>query len=100
MLLHLDEGKAVTMHPVDLLLPLGVGPGENNSGFPAAQLATKRGHGQGRKARGRRPGISPAACKSIGEQRHSEEEEDMPYVGLVKAIRTNVFDESKLQQWD
>lgn len=94
MLLHLDEGKAVTMHPVDLLLPLGVGPSENSSGFPAAQLATKRGHGQGRKARGRRPGISPAACKSIGEEKHSQEE-DILYLGLVKGITINVFDDSR-----
>lgn len=62
------------MHPVDLLLPLGVGPAENSSGFPSAPLATKRGHGQ-RKARGRRPGLLAAACKGIGEEEPVEEED-------------------------
>lgn len=73
MLLHLDEGKSVTMHPVDLLLPLGVGPGDDSSGFPSA--ATKRGHGHGRKARGRRPAVLAAACKSLGEEKQLEEED-------------------------
>lgn len=81
MLLHLDEGKTVTVHPVDLLLPLGVGPGENTSGFPSAHHTAKRAHGQGRKARGRRPALLPAACKSIGEEKHTEE--DILYLGLV-----------------
>lgn len=88
MLLHLDEGKTVTMHPVDLLLPLGVGPGDNKSGFPSTQLATKRGHGQGRKARGRRPGLLSAACKSIGEEENLQE--DILYLGLVKGIIINL----------
>lgn len=94
MLLHLDEGKTVTMHPVDLLLPLGVGPGENSSGFPSAQLATKRGHGQGRKARGRRPGMLPAACKSIGEEKHLQE--DILHLGLVNGTIINLFNENRL----
>lgn len=70
MLLHLDDGKTVAMHPVDLLLPLAVGPAENNRALASAQLATKRGHAQARKARGRRPAMLPAACKSIGEEKH------------------------------
>lgn len=94
MLLHLDEGKTATMHPVDLLLPLGVGPGENSSGFPSAQLATKRGHGHGRKARGRRPGMLPAACKSIGEEKHLEEE-DILYFGFVNGTIINFFNETR-----
>uniref|UniRef100_H3CEU5 PR/SET domain 15 n=1 Tax=Tetraodon nigroviridis TaxID=99883 RepID=H3CEU5_TETNG len=61
MLLHLEEGKSERARPLDLLLPLGLPPGESDS----APLATKRG----RKARGRRPGLLAAACKSIGEEK-------------------------------
>lgn len=65
MLLHLEEGKSGAARPLDLLLPLGLPPGESDSAFPPAPLATKRG----RKARGRRPGLLAAACKSIGEEK-------------------------------
>lgn len=92
MLLHVDEGKTVTGHPADLLLPLGVGPGENTSAFPSAHLAAKRGHGQGRKARGRRPAILPAACKSIGEEKHLEE--DLLYLGVTKRVIIILFIEN------
>lgn len=61
MLIHLAEGKTVTMHAVDLLLPLGVGPSEHGGAPPAKK-------GQGRRARGRRPGMLSAVGKS-GEER-------------------------------
>lgn len=92
MLLHLDEGKTVTGHPVDLLLPLGGGPGEDTGAFPSAHLAAKRGHVQGRRARGRRPAVVPAACKSIGEEKHSEE--DLLYLGLIRRIIIISFNEN------
>lgn len=87
----MDEGRTVTGNPVDLLLPLGVGPGENTS-FPSAHLAAKRGHGQGRKARGRRSAMLPAACKSIGEEKHLEE--DLLYLGIIKRIIVILFNEN------
>lgn len=62
--MHLDEEKTATMHPADLLLPLDVGLSQNQGG---AQLGAKKGHGQGRKGRGRRPGALAAAARSIGE---------------------------------
>ncbi|XP_056910995.1 PR domain zinc finger protein 15 [Takifugu flavidus] len=64
MLIHLDEEKTVTVHPVDLLLPLDVGPSQNVAA-PSAPLGARKAHRQGRKARARRPGMLAAAARSI-----------------------------------
>lgn len=69
MLTHLDEEKTVTVHPVDLLLPLDVGPSQNVAA-PSAPLGARKAHGQGRKARARRQGMLAAAARSIGEETH------------------------------
>lgn len=71
MLSHLNEGKTVTLLPVDPLFPLEespVGPEEEEeSSRPAAQPAPKRGQSRGRRAKGRRPGAA-AASKNKGER--------------------------------
>ncbi|XP_028277163.1 PR domain zinc finger protein 15 isoform X3 [Parambassis ranga] len=68
MLSHLNEGKTVTLLPVDPLLPQEespVGPDEEEeSSPPAAQPAPKRGQSRGRRAKGRRPGAAAAASKN------------------------------------
>lgn len=66
MLIPLDEEKTVTVRPADLLLPLDVGPSQNLAA-PSAPLGTRKAHGQGRKARARRPGMF---SRSIGEEKH------------------------------
>lgn len=70
MLIHLDEEKTVPVHPVDLLLPLDVGPSQNVAA-PSAPLGIRKAHSQGRRARARRPGMLAAAARSIGEEEHS-----------------------------
>ncbi|CAF98558.1 unnamed protein product, partial [Tetraodon nigroviridis] len=81
MLLHLEEGKSGAARPLDLLLPLGLPPGESDSAFPPAPLATKRG----RKARGRRPGLLAAACKSIDLKLLAERSQPVSEDGLLSA---------------
>lgn len=62
--MHLHEEK--TTRPADLLPPLDLGLSRN-------QLLAKKGHGQGRRGRGRRPGVLAAAARSLGEGRWAEE---------------------------
>lgn len=68
MLSHLDEGKTVTVHPDDPLLPQEVGPNEDEGDPTSAHLGPKRGQGRGRKAKGRRPGTTAAASKNKGKE--------------------------------
>lgn len=70
-LIHLDEEKTVTVHPGDLLLPLDVAPGQNVAA-PPAPAGTRKAHGQGRRARARRPGSLAAAARSLGEEKRVE----------------------------
>ncbi|XP_040038684.2 PR domain zinc finger protein 15 isoform X1 [Gasterosteus aculeatus] len=57
LLSHLDEGA--TALPADPSLPREEEPNEEEVGDPpAAQPAPRRGHGRGRRAKGRRPGSS------------------------------------------
>lgn len=82
MLIHLDEEKTVTVHPVDLLLPIDVGPSQNVAA-PSVPLGARKAHGQGRKARARRPGMLAAAARSIGEK----------YSGFLKERRRLILGE-------
>ncbi|KAL6099150.1 prdm15 [Pungitius sinensis] len=67
MLSHLDEAAAL---PADPLLPLEdeslVGPNEEEMGDPpAAQPPPRRGHGRGRRAKGRRSGATSSKSKDV-----------------------------------
>lgn len=68
MLCPLDDGKTVTVHPVDPLLPQEVGPDLDEGEPTSVQTGHKRGQGRGRKAKGRRPGATAAASKNKGEE--------------------------------
>lgn len=71
MLSGLDEVKTVTGLPVDPLLPQQeslVGPDEEESSLPAAQLGPKTVQGRGRRAKGRRLGATASAGKNRGEK--------------------------------
>lgn len=68
MLSPLNEGKPVTAHPVNPLLPQEVGPDLDEGNPTSVQPGPKRGQGRGRKAKGRRPVATATASKNKGEE--------------------------------
>lgn len=75
MLSHLNDAKTITVPPVNLLQPQEespVGPAEEEGEPPpAAPAGPRRGHGRGRRVKGRRPGAAAAAAaasKNKGER--------------------------------
>lgn len=69
MLSCLDNSNTVPVLQVDPILPLEVNANEEGGGDPpSVQPEPRRGHGRGRKAKGRRPGASAAANNGKGEE--------------------------------
>lgn len=67
---HLNDVKTVTELPDDSLpLKENLVEDDDVATDAAAQTASKRGQGRGRRAKGRRPGASAATSKSKGDQR-------------------------------
>lgn len=57
------------MLQVDPILPLEVNANEGGGGEPpSVQSEPRRGHGRGRKAKGRRPGATAASNNGKGEE--------------------------------
>lgn len=57
------------MLQVDPILPLEVNASEEGGGDPpSVRSEPRRGHGRGRKAKGRRPGATAAANNGKGEE--------------------------------
>lgn len=69
MLSNLDNGDTVTVLQVDPILPLEVSPNEDEVPPTSAQPGPKRGHGRGRRTKGRRSGATTASNKSKGKER-------------------------------
>lgn len=69
MLSNLDNGDTVTVLQVDPILPLEVSPNEDEVDPTSAQPGPKRGHGRGRRTKGRRSGATAASNKSKGKER-------------------------------
>ncbi|XP_074529150.1 PR domain zinc finger protein 15 isoform X2 [Halichoeres trimaculatus] len=73
MLSHLNDAKTVAVPPVNSLLPQEespVGPvEEEGEPPPAAPPGPRRGHGRGRRVKGRRPGAAAAAAAATNKNK-------------------------------
>ncbi|KAM3601262.1 uncharacterized protein V6R79_009879 [Siganus canaliculatus] len=95
MLSHLEEGKVVTALPVEPLLPqeVDLDEEEDEGDPPAAPPGPKRGHGRGRRAKGRRPGAAAAASKSKEEKPSAQSSE--PVASEAAATESSSLPSSK-----
>lgn len=92
MLSCLDNRDAVPVLQVDPILPLEVNANEDRGGDPpTVQSEPRRGHGRGRKAKGRRLGATAAANNGKGEETSTATSEDGETAGEFARLTDSVW---------